>query len=114
MTTLDKLISILKPNCTLISAIQITPQKILLVVTKKDFWKCLRTFNKSDTRLRFLEERRPSLDIHFSFSIQQNLLEVTFRVIDYSSSFTEELLKQFPTAAIYIQEIEGFPNNNPM
>ena len=114
MTTLDKLISILKPNCTPISAIQITPQKMQLVVTKKDFWKCLRTFSKSDIRLRFLEERKTSLDIHFSFSIQQNLLEVTFRVIDYSSSFTEELLKQFPTAAIYIQEIEGFPNNNPM
>ncbi len=114
MTTLDKLISILKPLCTPISAIQITTQKILLVVNSKDFWKCLRTFNKIDIRLRFLEERKPSLDIHFSLFIQQNHLEVTFRVIDYSSSFTEELLKQFPTAAIYIQEIEGFPENSTM
>jgi hypothetical protein len=108
------LISILKPNCTPISTIQITPQKILLVVTGKDFWKCLKKFNKKYIRLRFLEERKPSLDIHFYFSIQQNLLEVTFRVIDYTSSFTVELLKQFPSAAIYIQEIEGCSNNSTM
>ncbi len=106
MTSLDELMSILKPNCSPMTAIHITPQKILLVVSIKEFWNCLQVFNKNNVRFRFLEKRKLDLDVHLSFSIQKSPLEVTLRVIDYSSSFTQELTEKFPPAAIFIQEIE--------
>ena len=95
------LMSTIKPECSPIAAIQITPQYILLLVHEENFWKCVHTFNKDNVKLRFLEKREPILDIHLSFFLRQNLLEVTFRIVAPSPSFTEELKEFFPSAAIF-------------
>ncbi len=102
MTSLDMLMSIVKPDCSPIVAIQITPQNILLLVTKENFWNCLHVFNKNDVKLRFLEKREPGLDVHLSFSIRQNFLEITFRIVAPSPSFTQDLTEFFPSAAVFI------------
>ncbi len=107
MTSLDTLISILETNCEFIAAIQNTPQNILFVVTSENFWQSLHVLNKYDVKLRFLEERQPSLDIHLSLSIQDVLFEVTFRIVNYSPIFFSEVVKYFPHSAVFIQEIEG-------
>lgn len=106
MTSLDTLTSILNLSCEFKAAIQNTPQNILFVVTSDNFLKCFSVLNDYNVKLRFLEERKLSLDIHLSLSIQDVFFEVTFRVIDYSSSFFSEIVKLFPHAVVFIQEIK--------
>lgn len=107
MTSLDRILSILAPKCDLISAMQITPQNVQIVVNGNEFWKCLRALKNKDIRFRFLEKRKAGLDIHLSFFIFKNLCEVTFRVIDYSSDFIQELKDEYPPAAIFVEEFES-------
>ncbi|MFX0122845.1 MAG: hypothetical protein ACFFAE_04350 [Candidatus Hodarchaeota archaeon] len=106
MTSLDKLISILKTNCECIAAIQNTPQNILFMVTSENFWQCLPEINRYNIKFRFLEERKHSLDIHLSLSLHKILFEVTFRIVDYSPGFFAEVMEYFPQAAVFIQEIK--------
>ncbi len=99
------------------TALQITPQNILLVVTSKDFWKCLQELCKNNVSLRFIEERKTGLDVHLSLSIKEIpeiSFQVTFRIVDYTINLVQGLSSFFPNAAAFIQEIEGFPeiNNN--
>jgi len=107
LTNLDILLSALITNCEVIAAIQNTPQNILIVLTSENFWRSLNVLNDYEIRLRFLEERELSLDIHLSLTIQEVLFEVTFRINDYSSSIFSELLEYFPYATVFIQEIKG-------
>lgn len=98
--------SILKPSCTPVAAFQITPQTILFVVTHEDFKKSLQILNRYNITLRFLEERKSGLDVHVSLIIQKFPVEVTFRIIDYTFDFVQEIVKIFPNASVFIQEIE--------
>jgi hypothetical protein len=96
----------LKSNCEIIIAIQNTPQNILIVLTSENFWRSLNILNKHDIRLRFLEERELSLDIHLSITLQEVLFQVTFRIVDYSSHIFSGLMEYFPYASIFTQEIK--------
>ena len=96
------LMSIVEHNCSPIVAIQTTPQNILLLVTRENFWNCVQAFNKNNVKLRFLEKREPGLDVHLSFFIQQNLLEITFRIVDPSPIFDQDLTEFFPSAAVFL------------
>ncbi|UCG01073.1 MAG: hypothetical protein JSW11_15830 [Candidatus Heimdallarchaeota archaeon] len=105
MTSLDTLTSILNQKCSFMAAIQNTPQNILYVVTKENFLKCFPILKRFDLKLRFLEKRKLSLDIHISVVIQEVFFEVTFRVVEYSPSFFQEIVKLLPNADVFIQEI---------
>ncbi|MFX0211406.1 MAG: hypothetical protein ACFFDT_35840 [Candidatus Hodarchaeota archaeon] len=85
MTSLDTIISTMKAKCDFIAAVQNTPQDILLVVTSENFWRGLKILDQHNIRLRFLEKRERSLDVHFSVTIRGVLFQVTFRIADYSS-----------------------------
>ncbi len=101
MTSLDMLMSIVKTKCTPRVAIQITPQNILLLVTEENFWNCVHVFNKNKVKLRFLERRELGLDVHLSLVIHQNLLKITFRIVNPPPNFTEDLTEFFPSAAVF-------------
>lgn len=77
------------------------------MVNSENFWRSLKVLNAHDIRLRFLEKRDLSLDIHLTLAIQQVFFEITFRVVDYSSLDFSELMKYFPHASVFIQEIRG-------
>lgn len=98
--------SVLRPYCTPKAATQITPNNIFLVISDNDFRDCLEALKNNTIQLKFLEQRKSAIDIHLSVIIQQRPLDVTFRILGYSNAFKEELLDWFPSAAIYVHDIE--------
>ncbi|MFW9905216.1 MAG: hypothetical protein ACFFFH_12830 [Candidatus Thorarchaeota archaeon] len=108
MTSLDTILSTMKAKWEFIAAVQNTPQNILFVVNTENFWQGLKILDQNSNiiRLRFLEEREQSLDIHFSVTIRGALYQVAFRIVDYSSLIFNELVKCFPHTSIFIEEIK--------
>ena len=78
---------------------------MLFVVTSENFLKCFSALKRYDVKFRFLEERKLSLDIHLSLAIQEVVFEISFRVVEYSTSFFPEVVKLFPNADVFFQEV---------
>ena len=98
MTSLDNLITLIGSKYDPITAIQVTPQKILLSVTMNGFWQCLDVVGREKIRFRFLEKIDQKLDIHLLLEASPYPLEITLRIIDYTPSFNKRLIENFPSA----------------
>ncbi len=98
MTSLDTLITLMGSKNDSITAIQVTPQKILLSVTMNGFWQCLDGVGREKIRFRFLEKIDQKLDVHLLLEASPYPLEITLSIVDLTPSFHKKLIENFPSA----------------
>ena len=107
MTTLDKFLNTIPQDIQMYSSHQQTPTHLYMSITEKEFVRLINFLSPEHITFQFLEKKVSNeFLIHLIVKLDRVNIQVSFNIIHHSHEFGEQLLAFFPSAAIYLQNIE--------
>ena len=107
MTTLDKFLDTIPQDIRMHSSHQQTPTHLYISMAEKEFIKLLNFLSHEQLTFQFLEKKASNeFLVHIIVKLSRVNIQVSFNIIHRSHEFDEQILAFFPSAAIYLQNIQ--------
>jgi hypothetical protein len=106
MTTLNHFLNIIPPEIRIIKSFQKTPTNLYVVIEETEFFNLIEFLSVERLIFQFLENTaNEELLVHFITKLNRTDIQISFNVVQGSSSFNEQFLAKFPSSAIYLQNL---------